>query len=98
MTGSDCSGKTKMEAGPGRHIVGSLDVILWQRDGLINLIMSLPFFLPLLSFLLVSIPVSMCSCHSQPNESIVMGALIYLSRHVSTSFEEKAPDPLHTLK
>ena len=54
MTGSDCSGKTKMEAGPGRHIVGSLDVILWQRDGLINLIMSLPFFLPLLSFLLVS--------------------------------------------
>lgn len=98
MTGSDCSGKTEMEAEPARHIAGSLDVILWQREALINLITSLPFFLPLLCFPLVSIPVSMCSCHSQPDESIVMGALIYLSRHVSTSFGEKAPDPLHTLK
>ena len=33
-----------------------------------------------------------------PNESIEIGALIYLSRHVSTSFGEKAPDPLYTLK
>lgn len=93
-----CSGKVKPKAEPGWHIVGSLDVILWQREGLINCIISLPFFPPLLGSLLVSITVSMCSCHSQPNESIVMGALIYLSRHVSTSFGEKAPDPLHTLK
>lgn len=54
------SGKAKTKAGPGRHIVGSLDVILWQREGLINCIMSLPFSLPLLGSLLVSIPVSMC--------------------------------------
>lgn len=27
MTGSDCSGKTEMEAEPARHIAGSLDVI-----------------------------------------------------------------------
>lgn len=96
-----CSGIGKIgrdEAGPIRHIAGSLDIILWCGEGLINCAMSLPSFSPTA----VPSPPLYSSQHVclslPPNESLEMGALIYLSRHVSTSFGVKAPDPLHTLK
>ena len=85
------------EAGPVRHTAGSLGIILWRGEGLINCVMCLPSFFPTA---VPSLPLysSQHVCLSvPPNESVEMGALIYLSRHVSTSFGEKAPDPLHTL-
>lgn len=52
------------EGRPATHIAGSLGIILWQGEGLINYTMSLLAFFLLLSPLLLSVLVTMCACHS----------------------------------
>lgn len=52
------------EIGPVTHIAGSLGIILWRGEGLINYTVSLPAFFLLLSPLLLSVLVTMYACHS----------------------------------
>jgi len=87
-----------MEAGPGMHIAESLNKYYPVAKRWFDQWCCGPAFLfLLLSSPLVSIQSAWCLSFP-PNETVEMGELIYLSRHVSTALGEKAPDPLHTLK